>query len=299
MNPLHILAVDQRGWLIEALYGAGATVTDERRGVLGQVKLMVAEGAAAAAGDGAPGEIGVLVDELYGTEAAALTKRSGLTLAMPVEKANQDVLTPEFGDDWPSHLEAFSPQLPKLLIWHNVQTGRDALDRQLQRLRELGDRLNADGRPVMLEILAFPTDEQLARCGGDRGRFDSELLPELTLAAIEEVLGTGVAVDVWKLEGMPDVETFTKVRARAVSSTAGSRCLVLGRNAATGQVDQWMRDAAAAGFEGFAIGRSVWWQPVRHWMDGSIPRDSAVRAIAENYAHCCQVFSSAYNARQP
>ncbi|HVX47008.1 MAG TPA: DUF2090 domain-containing protein [Mycobacteriales bacterium] len=288
MNPLHILAVDQRGWLLEALYGPGASVTDERRDVLGQIKLMVAEGAAAAAGNGAPGEIGLLVDELYGARAARFAKESGLTLAMPVEKANQEVLTPEFGTDWVSHLDDFGPALPKLLIWHNVETDRAALDRQLERLTEISGRLNADGRPVMLEILAFPTEAQLARYG-DRHRFDREALPELTLAAIEEVHSTGVTVDVWKLEGMPDVPTFRRVREKA-----GSRCLVLGRNAAQEQVDRWMTEAAAAGFEGFAIGRSVWWEAVRSWVDGALSREAVVETIAQNYAHCCQVFGSAY-----
>lgn len=292
MKPLHILAVDQRGWLIEALYGAGAEVTEERRNVLGQIKLMVAEGAAVAAGDGAPGELGVLVDELYGAPAARFVRESGLTLAMPVEKANQPVLTPEFGADWVAHVDAFAPDLPKLLIWHNVQAERAALDRQLRQLAEIGGRLNAAGRPVMLEILAVPTDEQLARHGGDRGRFDRELLPELTLAAIDEVRATGVTVDVWKLEGMPDGPTF-----RAVRDRAGGRCLVLGRNAPGEQVDQWLRDAAAADFAGFAIGRSVWWQPVRAWTDGVMARDAAVRAIAANYGHCCRVFGSAEAAR--
>jgi myo-inositol catabolism protein IolC len=287
MNPLHILAVDQRGWLLEALYGPGASVTEERRDVLGQIKLMVAEGAAAAAKNGAPGEIGLLVDELYGAQAARFAAESGLTLAMPVEKANQEVLTPEFGADWIAHLDEFRPALPKLLIWHNVETDRAALDRQLESLAEIGGRLNADGRPLMLEILAFPTESQLARHGGDRGRFDREALPELTLAAIEEVHSTGVTVDVWKLEGMPDGPTFRRVREKA-----GGRCLVLGRNAPQEQVDRWMAEAAAAGFEGFAIGRSVWWESVRAWVDGAVSREAVVETIAQNYTHCCQVFSA-------
>ena len=294
-TPLFVLAIDQRGWLTDALYGAGTRLTGQQLDTVRDLKLAVAEGAVAAHRAGAPGRLGLLVDERFGAAAARRAQAAGLTLAMPIELDRQEVLTPEYGD-WTAHLDAFNPDLAKVLIWHNTGTDRGALDAQLRRLGEIAGWLHARQRPLMLEILAAPTREQLARCDGDHDRFDREILPALTAAAIDEVLAAGVGVDFWKLEGMPDTATFTKIRAHCENRDPDTTCLVLGRNASPQQVDTWLTDAAFAGFGGFAVGRTAWWQPVREWLDGSASRATAVTRIAANYSHLCDVFTSA--ARQ-
>lgn len=294
--PLCVLAADQRGWLTDALYGPGEVLTPERLGVVADIKLAIAE--AAAAYDGAQGQPGLLVDERYGAAAARHARAAGLTLAMPVELDRQQVLTPEYGSDWPAHLDAFDPELAKLLIWHNPDGSRDVLDAQLARLAEIAGALRAQGRPVMLEVLSPPTAAQLDRCGGDHRRFDHDLLPGLTLRAIDEVLAADVHVDVWKLEGMPDAATFSSIRERCQQANPGARCLVLGRNAAPDQVATWLKDAAQGGFAGFAVGRTAWWEPVRDWLAGRTGRAAAVDHIAGNYASLCETFSSAAGEHQ-
>ncbi|MGI8697499.1 MAG: 2-deoxy-5-keto-D-gluconate 6-phosphate aldolase domain-containing protein [Mycobacteriales bacterium] len=289
--PLCILAVDQRGWLTDALYGAGTVPDAGQLATVAAIKALVAEGAARAAERGAPGQPGVLVDELYGAGAARLVLQRGLALAMPVERANQTVLVPEYAD-WPAHLDRFEPVLAKVLIWHNVDGDRELLDAQLQALAGLAAALTGRGRELMLEILVTPSPEQLAQVGGDRDRFDRELLPDLTMAAVDEVHAAGARVHYWKLEGMPEVATFTALRERC-EKAGPTTCLVLGRNAPQPQVDRWLTDAASAGYGGFAIGRSVWWNAVRAWTDGGLDRDAAAQQIADGYRHVCDVFTSA------
>lgn len=294
-TPLCVLAIDQRGWLTDALYGAGTRLTRHQLDTVRDLKLVVAEGAIAAQRAGAPGQLGLLVDERFGDTAARRAQAAGLTLAMPIELDRQKILVPEY-DDWTARLEIFNPHLAKVLIWHNRETDRDALDAQLRRLGDIAGWLRERQRPLMLEILAPPTDEQLARCGGDRDRFDRELLPDLTAAAIDEVLAAGIHVDFWKLEGMPDTATFKKIRTHCEDADHETTCLVLGRNASRHQVDIWLTDAASAGYGGFAVGRTVWWKPVNEWLNGNASRATTVTRIAANYSHLCDVFTSA--ARQ-
>jgi myo-inositol catabolism protein IolC len=293
-EPLCVLAIDQRGWLTDALYGAGP-LTGQQLDTVRDLKLAVAEGAAAAQRAGAPGRLGLLVDERFGTEAARCAQAAGLTLAMPIELDRQKVLTPEY-DDWTAHLEAFNPDMGKVLIWHNTETDRAVLDAQLRGLAEIAGWLRGRRRPLMVEILAPPTEEQLARCDGDHERFDREILPDLTAAAIDEVLAADVHVDFWKLEGMPDTATFAKIRSHCEKTDPETTCLVLGRNASAQQVAAWLTDAASAGFGGFAVGRTAWWQPVHEWLNGRSSRATAVTRIAESYSHLCEVFTTA--ARQ-
>ena len=69
-------------------------------------------------------------------------------------------------------------------------------------------------------------------------------------------------------------------------------CVVLGRGADRAAVERWLRAAAGvAGFVGFAIGRSIWWDVLR-----DIPRedrDAVTGAIADSYASYAEMWHDA------
>jgi myo-inositol catabolism protein IolC len=46
-------------------------------------------------------------------------------------------------------------------------------------------------------------------------------------------------------------------------------------------------------FDGFAIGRSIWWDAARAYVDGSADRDATVTAIADRYGHFVDVYHAA------
>ena len=74
----------------------------------------------------------------------------------------------------------------------------------------------------------------------------------------------------------------------ADAARAGGRdrvgCVVLGAGADEATVAHWLREAAGVeGFIGFAIGRTIFWDALRGWLDGRTDRDAAVEEIAENY----------------
>ena len=51
------------------------------------------------------------------------------------------------------------------------------------------------------------------------------------------------------------------------------------------------------GYAGFAIGRTIWWDPIEAFLEGDIEREDAARRIAENYLRFVRVYDEA--ARQP
>ncbi|HSH34407.1 MAG TPA: DUF2090 domain-containing protein, partial [Actinomycetota bacterium] len=64
----------------------------------------------------------------------------------------------------------------------------------------------------------------------------------------------------------------------------GVACIVLGRGADDAAVAAWLRAARGVpGYQGFAIGRSIWWNPLKFFVDGALPREEAVSQIANNY----------------
>jgi myo-inositol catabolism protein IolC len=69
---------------------------------------------------------------------------------------------------------------------------------------------------------------------------------------------------------------------------------VLGRGASDDKVDQWLRAGAPVeGYIGFAIGRSIWWDALKGFLDGSVERGDAAQRIAEKYLRFVQVYQEA------
>jgi myo-inositol catabolism protein IolC len=292
--PLLVLAFDQRGWLSNALWGSdpSSQVTVEQAGIMAAIKTLVAEGLLGAARP-SEGRLGMLVDAEFGSAALDLGgTRDDIVTCLAIERNNRPIL--ELERDWRAQLERFAPTFAKVLVWHNPGSDQAARRRQRDLLTELSAELERLAQPWILEILQPPTDEQLVKVGGDVARFDLEIRPELLLRTIAEFRDVGVAPDLWKLEGSSDPsvsrETLSAVTQGATRPTS---ILVLGRNAPDEDVDDWLVSAARAGFAGFAVGRSIWWEAVRGWLDGALDREASAALIAARYDRFVEVFLGA------
>jgi myo-inositol catabolism protein IolC len=51
--------------------------------------------------------------------------------------------------------------------------------------------------------------------------------------------------------------------------------------------------AAAEGFSGFAVGRTIWAQALGDWLTGQLSREDAVEAVAGNYLHFVRTYLDA------
>jgi len=135
--------------------------------------------------------------------------------------------------------------------------------------------------------------------GGDEERYDAELRPELMRRAIEESQELGIEVDIWKIEGV-DERSDAEMLARQTRKGAGREgvvCVLLGRGASDEKVDQWLRAASPVeGFIGFAIGRSIWWDALKGFLDGGLERDAAAQQIADNYLRFIRVYEEQASA---
>ena len=166
-------------------------------------------------------------------------------------------------------------------------------ERQLGRLKRLADWLHDNDRKFLFELLVPATDEQLASVGGDTDRYDAELRPELMRRAIEGTQNAGIEVDVWKIEGVDEQADAAMLaeQARSGPGREGVTCVLLGRGASTEKVEQWLQQAAPVeGFIGFAIGRSIWWDALKGYLDKDLDRAAAAEEIAKNYLHFIKVY---------
>jgi myo-inositol catabolism protein IolC len=298
-GKLYILAFDHRGSFQKKLFGiAGAPSLKEERSIA-DAKLVIYEGMETAVETGGvPGDqIGVLIDEQFGVpfEIPAKAKAAGLKLAMPVEKSGQDEFDFEYGDEFGAHIERFDPDFSKVLVRYNPDDEPGLNQRQRERLKRLSDWLLSKNRKFLFELLVPATDAQLAGVGGDADRYDAELRPELMRRAIEELQAAAIEVDIWKIEGVDDrADAQMLAKQTRKQGRDDVTCVLLGRGASDEKVDEWLRQAAPVpGFVGFAIGRSIWWDPLKGYLDGSIKRSLAAQRIAENYLRFIRVYEDA------
>jgi myo-inositol catabolism protein IolC len=297
-KPLYILAFDHRGSFQKKFFGVAGEPNAEETARISDAKTVIYQGAKRALEEGVPREsAGVLVDEQFGADAARDARASGLILAMPVEKSGQDEFDFQYGDDFGAHIEEFDPTFSKVLVRYNPDGGQesDAMNaRQSERLKRLGDWLHEKGRKYLFELLVPATPQQV-EAAGDEQTWDRDARPTLMKTAIEQLQASGVEPDIWKIEGIDRREDCETI---AATTKAGGRdgvaCVVLGRGADDAAVDHWLRSGSGVpGYIGFAIGRSIWWDPLKAFVDGNLEREEAAKQIAANYRR----FIDVYNGR--
>jgi 5-dehydro-2-deoxygluconokinase len=295
-GKLYILAFDHRGSFQKKFFGIDGEPDLEQTAIIADAKHLIFEGMLQAVGVGAdPSVTGVLVDEQFGSTVPEEARERGLKLAMPVERSGQKMFEFQYGDDFGAHIERFDPDFTKVLVRYNPEAERAENDAQLAKLRRLSDWLRQHERRFLFELLVPPEDAQLQSVGGDGERYEAELRPELMRRAIAEIQAAGVEVDVWKIEGVEERSDCEMLVAQARSGGRdGVVCVVLGRGADDAKVDHWLEQAAPVeGFVGFAIGRSIWWDPLKAYVDGKIERAVGARKIAENYLRFIKVYERA------
>jgi myo-inositol catabolism protein IolC len=296
-QKLFILAFDHRGSFQKKFFGIEGEPDPEQTAMIADAKHLIFEGMVQAVNAGAePSITGVLVDEQFGSTVPEEARAKGLKLSMPVERSGQSMFDFQYGEDFGAHIERFDPDFAKVLVRYNPDGDAAANEEQLAKLKRLSDWLHAHDRRFLFELLVPAEDAQLQSVGGEVERYDAELRPELMRRTIAAAQNAGIEVDVWKIEGVDAREDCEMLVAQARSGKGreGVVCVVLGRGANDAKVDHWLAQAAPVeGFVGFAIGRSIWWDPLKSYVDGKTERSVAAQQIAANYLRFVKVYEHA------
>jgi myo-inositol catabolism protein IolC len=292
---LYILAFDHRGSFQKKMLGIEGQPSPEEAERISDAKSVIFEGFLRALDEGAPKDsAGMLVDEQFGADLARRAKKEGVILAMPVEKSGQDEFDFEYGDDFGAHIEEFDPTFSKVLVRYNPEGDTDMNANQLVKLEKLSTWLHERDRKFLFELLVPAEPAQLETVGGDEDRFDKEVRPALMLQTIRDCHERGVEPDVWKIEGLDRREDCQAIAELARSGDRGNvACVVLGRGADDKAVDHWLKQGAGVpGYIGFAIGRTIWWDPLKAYLNDETSRDDAASRISANYRRFIDVYNS-------
>jgi myo-inositol catabolism protein IolC len=285
-KQLLILAFDHRSSFTEKLFGIkNRQPTSEEQNQIEEYKKIIFAGFRSALKLGVPKDIaGLLVDEVFGAEILREANKSGFTFAMPVEKSGQDEFDFEYGDKYTEHIKQFNPTFVKVLVRYNPDSDQVVNKRQLQRLKKLSDYLLQIKKPFLFELIVPSTAKQLAGVGGSKEKYDQEIRPKLMIKSLAEIQAAGVEPAIWKLEGVENPKDAKAIVAQAQSGGRKAGVITLGRGESKENVQKWLAvGAKIPGIIGFAVGRTIFWQPLSDLKAGKISKEEAVKQIAQNY----------------
>ncbi|OLD68129.1 MAG: IolC myo-catabolism protein [Candidatus Rokubacteria bacterium 13_1_20CM_70_15] len=296
-HPLYVLPFDHRGSFQTRMFGWKGRLTSEQTGEIAAAKRVIYDGFTAAVAAGVPRDkAGILVDEQFGASILRDAEAHGYVTACPAEKSGQEEFDFEYGEYFTDHIEVVRPTFCKVLVRYNPQ-GDPALNRrQADRLKRLSWYLRNKSRSrFMFELLVPAEQGQLDRLGGDTKAYDLELRPRLMVQAIQQLQDAQIEPDIWKVEGLDRLEDCERVVAtarRGGRDTVG--CIVLGRGEDAKKVRDWLAAAAGVpGFIGFAVGRTVFWDPLVAWRAKKTTREAAVTEVARRYKEFVDLFDTA------
>ncbi len=296
-----ILAFDHRSSFTKKLFGIeNRQPTAEEKKHIEEYKKLIFMGFRQALEKSVPREIaGLLVDEEYGANILREAKKNGFTFAMPVEKSGQAEFDFEYGEEYAKHIEKFDPTFVKVLVRYNPAGDAMLNQRQLRRLKTLSDYLRQIGKPFLFELIVPATSEQLAEAEGSKETYDQKIRPKLMVESIKAIQAAGVEPAVWKLEGVDNPDDAETIVNQAQSGGRKAGVITLGRGESKEMVQKWLAvGAKIPGIIGFAVGRTIFWQPLVEHKAGTIGREEAVEKIALNYADFVRLWQNEKKKRQ-
>lgn len=299
--PLYLLAFDHRSSFERGLFGTTPPVSREVHDGIVKAKEIIFEANQLVVDAGEPkDQCGVLVDEEFGAGVARRAKEAGVLLAMPVERSGQDEFDFQYGADFGEHIEEFDPTFCKVLVRYNPEADAELNRRQTERLALLSAWLRSHDRAFLFELLVPATTAQLDSFEGHQDHYDRLLRPRLVVRTVAELQAGGVEPHIWKVEGLDSAEDYAAISEQARS---GGRddviCIVLGRGADWDKVVNWLQvGAAVPGFAGFAVGRTLWRDPLQAHLAGRTSDTEAAQAIADNYRTLIDVYNVAASKKE-
>ena len=215
----------------------------------------------------------LLLDSMYGAEAVSLAQAAGVPVGTPVERAGRFPL--EWQDD-PFHAGLVGNSFAKVLVRYRPEWEEAAKEGQMRKLLELQAWCRGAAMPLLVEII-------IMRNGEDEREFEERGRPALLASVIRDAYRRDLVPALWKIEGTRSASGAATIDA-AIRERPGPRQLILGKGADAETIERWF-DAAAPlpSTAGFAIGRSVFWEPCTEYLKGRLTPRAAVEIMAGTY----------------
>ncbi|MFA5076687.1 MAG: DUF2090 domain-containing protein [Patescibacteria group bacterium] len=295
-QKLFILPFDHRGYLLDKMFGIkGRKPTPKEKQVIIEAKKIIYAGFRLAVDQSLipKAAAGILVDEEFGSDILRDAHQRGYIVCLPVEKTSQVEFTLEYGSQFGAHIQKYQPTMVKALVRYNPADSKRLNIRQQQTLKKVNDYCQRQGYPFIIEPLVPATTAQLKKVNGNQKLYDQKLRPGLMVQMVRELQNGGVEPDIWKVEGLDKSADYQKVVKQMQSGGRQNvRAIILGRASSDQGLVRWLKAGRKVkGVIGFAIGRTIFWQPLVDHLEKKISRVEAVKRISQKYYYFYKIFN--------
>jgi 5-dehydro-2-deoxygluconokinase len=281
-NDLHIFAFDHRSQFYELARECGA---DESR--LPRLKQLLVDAVALTERElGLQQRVGVLIDQRYGQDALNAATGRGWWIGRPVEMPGSNPLEFEYGRSLGTQLQHWPAEhVVKCLVPFDPDGTPEARLEQETQLCTLYDAVLQSGHELLLEVIPPPNLHATGTPG------------ERMLRAMKRIYNLGIRPEWWKLAPLP-AQDWAAIDALIVERDPYCRGVVLlGLNAPFAELAEGFHAAArSASCRGFAVGRSLFLEPARAWLQGEIDDATLVIQASQQFAELAGLWRQAREA---
>lgn len=290
---LFILPFDHRSSFAKLFGFTNAELTQEEKEIITKAKEIIYIAFERAVSVGIPKQdAAILIDEEYGDKIIRDAINQDYNVILTTEKSGQKEFAFEYGDEFEKHIEKYKPVFVKALIHYNPNDDPLSKMRQQQKLEILSNYCHQNSYKFLLEVLVWPTEQQLKDVGGNSDRYDIETRPNLTVKAMEELQNANVEPDIWKIEGMESQDSYKIVSLQAQKGGRGNvGIVILGRAENQDRVEKWIKTGKKIeGVIGFAVGRTIFWDPLTEYKNGKIEKEKVIETVSNSFLHFYHIF---------
>jgi len=231
------------------------------------------------------GGYGILCDNRIGRSALHRASGSGLWIGRPCELPGSRPIAfePELGDDLGGLREWARENVVKLLVFCHPDDDDKTRKMQVARVKRLFTAARRNGLEFLLEVIPSkvgPVDDMT------------------TATLIQTFYDADVYPDWWKLEPFKTEQAWANaVQAIERNDPRTRGIVVLGLDAPEAELAESFALAAKQPLvKGFAVGRTIFGDAARAWMQGEMSDAEAVAQMAERYARLCEIWDTAREA---
>lgn len=263
---LCVFAFDHRKQLVDMAREAG--VSEER---IPQLKTLLLQAAQQAAQESElTQKSGILADTTYGQEALNTITGQGWWIGRPIEQPSSRPLRLEHGNigsqliDWP--LE----HVVKCLIFYHPKDSIELRQQQDELILDVYRGCCKSGHELLLEVI-LPED--------NKDKDERYYIETMT-----HFYALGIQPDWWKL---PPLSAENWQQVGNLIETQDPYCrgvLILGLDSSEAILKAGFAAAAQAPWvKGFAVGRTIFGQASRHWLQGELNDAELIAQVKQNY----------------
>ena len=269
-QSLFIFAFDHRGQLVELAQKAGRDPA-----CIGQLKQLFVQAVARVEADlekrGIAADVGLLADQRFGQDSLNAASGRGWWVARPVEVQGSRPLVFEHGRSVGSTLQSWpQEQIIKCLVQYHPDDEPMLRLEQEAQLLGLYQAALASGHELLLEVIP-PKDHPSPH-------------PDVIYRSLKRLYNLGIYPAWWKIESQP-AEVWEQLDALIHERDPYCRGVVLlGLNAPAETLAAGFRQAAnSTTCRGFAVGRTIFHEPSRAWLEGEIDDADLITRVQSNF----------------